>query len=246
MTPISADAGQVGTKSDYAYGRLRQGILAGDYPPGTVLNQAQLAEAIGISTTPLREALRRLASERLVELSSHRDARVSPLTAEEARELLEMRNVLDPLAVEAAAKRRDQDDIRRIVAALEHLEQSNAGGPGIDARAHREFHTVLYQTSHNKLLISTLDLLWDKAERYRSLGHQATATSDDEMRAKKQRKSEEHAELVDCVLRGESERAGEVMRQHIRRSLVAKAIESLESGAAASTLPDGVSGLAEV
>lgn len=238
-------AGQPGTKSDYAYGLLRQGILAGDYPPGIVLNQAQLADAIGISTTPLREALRRLGAEGLVELSSHRDARVSALTATEAKELLEMRNALDPLAIEQACRRRDQDDIRRIVAAHERLEEASRNAAGMDVRTHRDFHTVLYRTCHNSLLISTLDSLWDKAERYRSLGLRSAATSATELEAKKRRKSDEHADLVDCVLRGDADRAGELMRRHIQHSLVAQAIEQLTEDTG-SDLSGDVAGLADV
>src|SRR5829696_7666000 len=104
-------AGLYLTKSDYAYTRLRDGVLSGEFAPGTVLNQANLAKTIGISTTPLREALRRLKSEGLVELDAHRDARVAPLTAEEARDLLEVRRSLDPLAAGLAAQRRTTADI---------------------------------------------------------------------------------------------------------------------------------------
>ena len=76
------------TKSDFAYLRVRELILSGELAPGAVLNQALLAKQIGISTTPLREALRRLRQQGLVELDAHRDARVTALNAEEARDLL--------------------------------------------------------------------------------------------------------------------------------------------------------------
>src|ERR687889_483003 len=93
---MSEPAALHSTKSDYTYTRLREGVLSGEFAPGTVLNQAGLAKAIGISTTPLREALRRLKQQGLVELDAHRDARVTPLDAEEARDLLEVRRSLDP------------------------------------------------------------------------------------------------------------------------------------------------------
>ncbi len=86
----SAPPGDPGfaTKSDLAYTRVRELILSGALAPGAVLPQAALAQQIGISTTPLREALRRLKQEGLVELDAHRDARVRPLDATEARDLL--------------------------------------------------------------------------------------------------------------------------------------------------------------
>src|SRR3954449_12318731 len=94
------------TKSDLAYTQVRDLILSGELQPGAVLPQAALARTIGMSTTPLREALRRLKQEGLVELDAHRDARVRPLDAQEARDLVELRASLDPLAASLAAQRR--------------------------------------------------------------------------------------------------------------------------------------------
>ena len=105
------------TKSDYAYRQVRDRILSGELQPGAVIQQRDLASLIGISTTPLREALKRLKSEGLVELDAHRDARISPLRAEEARDLLELRKSLDPLAAGLAAQRRTNADIQAIRAA---------------------------------------------------------------------------------------------------------------------------------
>ena len=116
------------TKSDYAYRQVRDRILSGELEPGAVLQQRDLASRIGISTTPLREALRRLKSEGLVELDAHRDARISPLRAEEARDLLELRKSLDPLAAGLAAQRRTNADIQAIRAA--HVQVAPRHEPG--------------------------------------------------------------------------------------------------------------------
>src|SRR5690349_21999461 len=107
---MSQPAELYSTKSDFAYTTMREKILSGEFEPGQTLNQATLARTIGISTTPLREALRRLKSEGLVELDAHRDARVTELSLEEARDLLEVRRSLDPLAVSLAAERRTRGD----------------------------------------------------------------------------------------------------------------------------------------
>ena len=168
---MTEPAGLYATKSDYAYTRLRDGILSGEFEPGTVLHQATLAKTIGISTTPLREAMRRLMTEGLVELDAHRDARVSALTAEEARDLLEVRRSLDPLAAALAAERRTKDDIRSMrEAAASRCTLLPNDSSMVDLVAHRRFHTAIYVASHNDLLISTLDALWDKADRYRRAG----------------------------------------------------------------------------
>jgi len=232
---VSEPVGLYVTKSDYAYNRLREGILEGEFAPGGVLNQSELAKTIGVSTTPLREALRRLKSEGLVELDAHRDARVATLTAEEARDLLEVRRSLDPLAAALAAERRTKDDIRVMREAATCVEPLLSNPTVEDLVAHRRFHTAIYVSSHNELLISTLDALWDKADRYRRLGLEVVRSQ-----AERDQKAREHAELLDAVVRGDSDTASAVMRQHIDTSLGAKAANRLGAGSQQpdlSTLP---------
>jgi DNA-binding GntR family transcriptional regulator len=215
---VSQPAELYSTKSDFAYTKLREKILSGEFAPGQVLNQATLARTIGISTTPLREALRRLKSEGLVELDAHRDARVTELSPEEARDLLEVRRSLDPLAVALAAERRTKSDIKEIREAMQGLEPLRQGFGVDDLIAHRRFHSALYRASHNDLLIATLDGLWDKADRYRRVG--LTAERSD---AEREDKAAEHAQLADCVIAGDAEGAAAVMHRHIATSLGAKA-----------------------
>lgn len=219
---MSEPVGLYVTKSDYAYTRIREGILLGEFAPGTVLHQSMLAKTIGISTTPLREALRRLKSEGLVELDAHRDARVAPLTAEEARDLLEIRRSLDPLAAALAAERRTKDDIRAIREALTGVEPLHRDPDVVDLVAHRRFHAAIYLSSHNDLLISTLDSLWDKADRYRRLGLEVVRSQEE-----RDQKAREHLELLEAVVRGDSGGAADLMRQHIDTSLGAKAANRL-------------------
>ncbi|MGH8966813.1 MAG: GntR family transcriptional regulator, partial [Actinomycetes bacterium] len=183
------------TKSEFAYTAVRNKIIAHEYPPGAVLNQAMLAQELGISTTPLREALRRLESERLVELGAHRDARVTQLSAEEARDLLEMRRALDPLAVSLAADRRSTSDIHRMRTAFEHLSPLPDRPTVADLVAHRAFHRALYAAAHNEILTATLDGLWDKADRYRQAGlrdHRTQSTRDET--------ATEHEAMLNAVL----------------------------------------------
>jgi DNA-binding GntR family transcriptional regulator len=105
------DPGIFSSKSDVAYHELRRMILSGELPAGSRLAQYVLAEKLHMSITPLREAIRRLSSEGLIELDNHKDARVSTISALEARQLFEVRLALDPAAVELAAERRTDDDI---------------------------------------------------------------------------------------------------------------------------------------
>lgn len=210
------------TKSDLAYTRLRELILAGDLEPGAVLPQAALARSIGISTTPLREALRRLKQEGLVDLDAHRDARVRPLDAAEARDLLELRGSLDPLAAALAAQRRTEADLADLRAALEGLESLSARPSAAQLDSHHRFHAAIHRASHNALLVETLDGLWVKTDRYRSHGLEG-GRSADEIDAR----AAEHRRLYEAVRDGDAGTAADVMRQHVETSLGARSADRL-------------------
>ena len=205
------------TKSDFAHARVRELILTGELEPGAVINQALLAKQIGISTTPLREALRRLRQQGLVELDAHRDARVTELTAEEARDLLEVRRSLDPLAASLAAERRTRQDIAEMRAGLEALEPLPADPAMAQLLAHRRFHSAIYRASHNTKLVEVLDGLWDSADRYRRHGLQVERSAEE-----RAAKAAEHALLFQAIVEGDAETAADVMRAHVQTSLGAK------------------------
>lgn len=210
------------TKSDLAYDRVRDLILSGDLAPGSVLPQASLAHTIGISTTPLREALRRLKQEGLVELDAHRDARVRPLDAAEARDLLELRGTLDPLAAALAAQRRTEADVADVRAALDGLEALADSPSAAQLESHHRFHAAIHRASHNALLVQTLDGLWVKTDRYRRHGLEA-GRSDEERDAR----AAEHRLLFEAVRDGEAETAADLMRRHVETSLGARSLERL-------------------
>ena len=147
---------------------------------------------------------------------------MSALTGEEARDLLEVRRSLDPLAASLAAQRRTKDDIKAMREAAASLHALPNQPSVVDLVAHRRFHAAVYTASHNDLLISTLDALWDKADRYRRLGLQEQRDQ-----GERDQKEREHAELLDAVVRGDSDGAAAVMLQHIATSLGAKAASRL-------------------
>src|SRR4051794_16891036 len=210
------------TKTDLPYARVRRLILSADLEPGPVLPQAALARAIGMSTPPLREALRRLKQEGLVELDAPRDARVARLDAGEARDLVELRQSLDPLAASLAAERRTDAELAAVQAALEGLE-SLSSHPSLDAlEKHRRFHAAIYHAAHNALLADALDGLWDKSDRYR-----LHALADERDEADRARSAEEHRLLYEAVRDGDGRGAADVMRRHVAASLGAQAADRL-------------------
>jgi len=220
----SAPPGDPGfaTKSDLAYTRVRELILSGTLGPGAVLPQAALAQQIGMSTTPLREALRRLKQEGLVELDAHRDARVRPLDATEARDLLELRRSLDPLAASLAAVRRTDADVEDLRAALDGLEALSASPSLAQLESHHRFHAAIHRASHNALLVQTLDGLWVKTDRYRRHGLEA-GRSDDEREAR----ADEHRRLFEAVRDGDAATAADLMLRHVETSLGARSADRL-------------------
>ncbi|MFF5989978.1 GntR family transcriptional regulator [Prauserella flavalba] len=211
------------SKGDAAYVELRTRILSGELPPGSKLAQRDLAQALGMSLTPLREAIRRLSSEGLIDLDTQRDARVAAINATEARQLFEVRLSLDPTAAMLAAQRRTDADVVALRGAAARLLPVTRAWGEEALTAHRAFHRALYVASRNDVLIRMLDDLWDKSDRYRRLGLELPPG--DEPRTRDHR---EHHELVGLIEAGDATAASELMRAHIERSLTATAIAELE------------------
>lgn len=211
------------SKNEYAYETVKQRILSEDLPPGTVINQQRIATEIGVSTTPLREALKRLATEGLVLLGSHRDARVSGLNAIEARSVYEVRHTLDPLAARLAAERRTPADAAAVEAALERLRPLSGKADWDGLVAHRAFHRAVYAAAHNQPLFDVLEGLWDRADRYRQVGLRAHPRTPADVA----RVQAEHDALAEAVRAGRSGTAEDVMRRHVEGSLGRQAMHDL-------------------
>jgi DNA-binding GntR family transcriptional regulator len=215
------------TKAELAYYVVRERITKGSLAPGQVLNQEELARTIDVSVTPLREALRRLASEGFVIVAAHRDARVPPLTAEEAKNLLELRLPLETLVVRLAAERSTPEQQRAIRALSEELTPLTETASERDLDAHRRFHAAFWTAAANAPLAATLDLLWDRADRYRRLSLLEIRGSG----AARMEDFEEHFKLRDLVAAGDGDAAAELMHRHVERSLPSLVLNVLEGTA---------------
>lgn len=213
------------SKSDVAYMALRGMILSGALPAGSRLAQYDLADSLKMSITPLREAIRRLSTEGLLVLETHRDVRVARMSAAEARQLFEVRLSLDPSAAELACARRTDADLAAMRAAVERLLPVTRRWGKAALAAHREFHRALYVASHNDVLIRLLDDVWDKSDRYRRVGLELPAGD-----GPRTRDLEEHRQILDLVIARNGAGAARLMKQHIAMSLTAAAIAALETG----------------
>ncbi|GGG25780.1 transcriptional regulator [Rhodococcoides trifolii] len=210
------------SKGDVAYAQLRSWILLGTLPAGSRLAQYELAERLDMSITPLREAVRRLSSEGLMELDSHKNVRIAPMSATEARQLFEVRLSLDPSAVELAAQRRTDRDISAMRDAAQRLVPVTRSWGEEGLTAHREFHRTLYLASHNDVLIHLLEDLWDKSDRYRRVGLELPPGAEP-----RTIDFDQHFDILECVVAGDGSAAADLMRRHIRGSLTAAAIDAL-------------------
>jgi DNA-binding GntR family transcriptional regulator len=196
------------TKAEAAYQELRERILWGSLAPGATINQERLAADLGLSITPLREALRRLEAEDLVTLSAHKIVRVVPLTWQELHELFVTRERLDPLAAQlAAAQATDQE--ARAIADLA-VPQRGADLRGRLA-AHRRFHLAIYAASHNKVLAGILGQLWDRTDRYRII-----VLRD---RGFDHGTGAEHKKIAEAIRSRQGAVADGLMRDHVEQAL---------------------------
>jgi DNA-binding GntR family transcriptional regulator len=156
----------VRTKAEAVYQELSARILDGSMQPGSTVRQESLAGALGVSITPLREALRRLESDGLVILEAHRTLTVAPLSTVEVRELYAVRLQLDPFAAGLAASMASNAVLDRIEALAERPLKTTARAR---LKANREFHQAIYYGSGNHTLAEMLDRLWDRTDRYRMI-----------------------------------------------------------------------------
>jgi DNA-binding GntR family transcriptional regulator len=207
------------TKADGAYLELRDQILQGKLKPGSRVDYVQLSAALGVSITPLREALRRLEADHLVIRVAHRDVVIADLTRAEAVELVTVRRELDLLAARLAAGHMSDEELARartLVATQdegEALRYLRAAGvpvsPGAMANVNRAFHRMVYCGSHNQVLIQYRDAISTRAERYVILARQITAIEPDAYRLL-------HEKLLAALEARDAHAATEMMLAHYR------------------------------
>lgn len=196
---------RVETKVQAAYVAVRARILDGRFEPGSTISQEALAASLGLSTTPLREALRWLEAEGLVSLKAHRDMVIAPLTRSELHELLALREQLDPYAACLATERLSAGEIEQIL----HLASGSTPlSPREQLAANRRFHRAIYAASGNSLLTQALDSLWDRTDRYRLVVlHEQRLTAAVE---------KEHRDIALAIQGRNARKVAALVRKHVR------------------------------
>ena len=203
--PEAADARSL---SDQAYFRIRELIVTLELPPGALVSERELQERLGLGRTPVREALRALARERLVEVYPRRGMFVSRVDVRDLAGLSEVRLALESHAARRAAERATEADRAEIAVLLEELEQAE-GEYGertlidLDQRIHRH----VYRCAHNPFLEATLNEYYVLTLRIWFLALDRVVRLEDAVR--------EHRELLEAIQDGDPTRAEEAMRRHV-------------------------------
>lgn len=214
-TPIELSPGT--SLIDVALQKMKHAIVCCELPPGFKLKVDALSKQYGISSSPIREALNRLAQEGVVTASDNKGFRVAPITVEDFREITRVRVLLECEALSDAMKYGDDAWEGEVLAAFHRLsviEKRMGQGPvalNDDwAERHKHYHFTLFSACPSTLLLSLVDSLFDRAERYRRFSAMHRQTE--------RHKSNEHQLLMEAVLARDHDKAIDMLRRHIEHT----------------------------
>jgi DNA-binding GntR family transcriptional regulator len=202
-TTPTLEGRQPPTLTEWADQQLRQAILRGDFGPGDALVISTLADQLGLSATPLREALRNLASDGLVVLQSHGKARVAEVDLHEANEIYELRVMLEPKALERSVDNADHAYRDRVEAAWQALKVERIARPS----EHAAFHRALISNCDSEWLVRMATMMADRAGLMITMG--VASRSDDYNTA------DRHQTLKELAISGEAAAAADELRRHL-------------------------------
>lgn len=192
-----------------AYEEIRQRIITLELAPGAVLDETELQEQLGVGRTPIREAIKRLALENLVTIVPRRGMFVAEIGVNDLQRLLEVRLVLETLAVRLAAQRGTAEHWRRMDALLQQPAASVLDDPAALIRADEAFHEVIYDAADNEYLQDSLAVLLRLNER---LWYHFLPGSDG-----LELTTADHRAIAESLRARDAARAEALMLQHIKR-----------------------------
>lgn len=198
------------TAQQLAYDVLRRSIMNGTIPPGTRLTQTQVALQLSLSTTPVREALRRLAGDELVRIDAHRGAIVRGLDEHELREIYELRLLLEPLGIQKAVDNITEQEL----ALAEELCRRMDDSSDLEAWSgwNRDFHAIFARSANSANLTRILQGLRDSAARY----VQRSIVAHPEF---PKAANDDHQRLLDACRARDGKAAAAIEREHLMRTL---------------------------
>ena len=193
-------------------GQLRAAILGGAIGPGERVRQEEVAQQAGASRLPVREALRMLAAEGLIENEPNKGARVPRLSMHEVDVMYRMRERLEPLALSESLPELTGDDLARLAEIQDGIERDADVGRFLELD--REFHLLTYRGCRIEQLTSTVVRLWNSTQHYRRAFVQLSGPE------RKWVINAEHRLLLDAIVRRDETDAGRFLAGHIRRTRI--------------------------
>ena len=194
------------TATDYISQSLRRSILSGDLEGGTRLSLTELATTFEVSTTPVREALRELSFEGLVQLDTYKGGKVKAVSRDDVEEIVRIRQVLEPLAIEEAVDGMTEEILADAIGILEEMEASDEWEVWV--HGNRAFHTKLYEAASSRRLASLISSLQDTTVVFVS----AVVPKNEELRT---RAAQDHWAMIEAARAGDAQRLTELTLAHL-------------------------------
>lgn len=205
------------------FNTLREAIIAGELKPGERLMEVKLAEKMGVSRTPVREAIRKLELEGLVDMLPRKGAHVAELSAKDIMDVLEVRASLDGLATGLAAERIKDEEIKELGHILSqfvaYVEKDNLQG---SIKKDVEFHDLIYRASRNDRLIQISNNLREQIQRFRVIYLKDYSTPKDLIN--------EHQHICEAISRRDREAAEKYAQKHIKNQekIIIRAVKNMD------------------
>lgn len=199
---------------------LRSAILTGRLPGGTRLVQTDIAAQLQVSTTPVREAMRDLATEGLIQLNAHRGGTVYQLDQGEVREIYDLRRILEAEAVRRTTRRMTTEDLARFREIIERMEAED--DPFTWAGYNTEFHHTVIRASRSPRLVSLVEALRASAAPYVAVALRTRNRPLEEHNL-------QHRQMLECFEAGDAEGAGRIAVEHLDATLQQYELVAAES-----------------
>ncbi len=202
----------MGNKKTEVYEKIKEGIINGTLPPGSPINENEYAQDLNVSKTPVREALRQLEREGLVENIPGRGSAVTHITFQNIREIFEIREIIECGAARRAASLSNTKEIREKRRELEQFSVQDAESKGALWGAEEDIHQFLIKSVGNQKLLEIYLGLLDHMRRIRlHFGGQFTRQRFDELVA-------EHTAILDALIDGDGDRAEQAVLEHLHKA----------------------------
>ncbi|MBI4574463.1 MAG: GntR family transcriptional regulator [candidate division NC10 bacterium] len=211
--PLDGSLGrQYQSLSELVYRRLRDQILWGAIPPGSILSVRKLSERLGVSPMPVRDALRRLATDELVDVAPRSSTRVARVSPERVKEMFEVRSGLEALAARLAVPHLTAADIAYLEKLPEKLDCAAAANRAEEwHRLNQELHLLIFRKCGNSLLQRMTQDLWERNLRHFT-GRAVTQAKF------RRRRSKEHRRIVSGLMRRDPDEVEAAWRDHVWQS----------------------------